>query len=163
MWHRNFDSCISCGTTTAPYMAKGSCRRCYLAAYRQTNPGRIADGKRAWYERNIERMQERNRLAREERNFSGNRQAVLTRDGFRCTSCGTRLQLVVHHKDGSGRGSVTPNNAIENLITLCKSCHATLHLTLGRWSRDFDCCQRCGTTERRHNAKGYCWRCYRIG
>jgi len=30
----------------------------------------------------------------------------------------------------------------------------------GRWALDWACCQECGTTERRHWAKGLCKRCY---
>ena len=30
----------------------------------------------------------------------------------------------------------------------------------GRWSRAFAACQACGTTERPHNARGLCHRCY---
>lgn len=29
-----------------------------------------------------------------------------------------------------------------------------------RWARNFDRCVRCGTTDRRHEARGYCLRCY---
>ena len=29
-----------------------------------------------------------------------------------------------------------------------------------RWARNFDACQKCGTTERRHLARGLCTRCY---
>jgi hypothetical protein len=30
------------------------------------------------------------------------------------------------------------------------------------WSRKFDRCQRCGTAERPHMARGYCARCYEV-
>lgn len=29
-----------------------------------------------------------------------------------------------------------------------------------RWSLEYDRCQGCGTTERPHKARGYCWKCY---
>ncbi len=160
MWHRRFTNCVSCKTTTHPFMAKGMCNVCYLAKYRAENPDRIAEAKEAWRQRHWSYVQGRARLAREERHFSGMRAAVLARDGHKCTECGSTEKLVVHHKDGNGRGQSKPNNAITNLVTLCRACHARHHAVV-EWARDFDCCRKCGTTERRHNAKGLCWHCYR--
>lgn len=37
---------------------------------------------------------------------------------------------------------------------------AGLHRHHTRWARNFDACQECGTTERRHLARGLCSRCY---
>lgn len=30
----------------------------------------------------------------------------------------------------------------------------------GRWSRDYDACQRCGRSDRRYNGRGLCGTCY---
>ena len=52
------------------------------------------------------------------------RTQMLCRDGWRCQSCGTMSNLEVHHKQfrsHSGRDSE------ENLITLCSTCHASVH------------------------------------
>jgi 5-methylcytosine-specific restriction endonuclease McrA len=52
------------------------------------------------------------------------RTQILRRDGWRCHSCGTMSNLEVHHKQfrsHSGRDSE------ENLITLCSTCHASVH------------------------------------
>jgi 5-methylcytosine-specific restriction endonuclease McrA len=53
----------------------------------------------------------------------------LERDGYRCQHCSTDQILEVHHIDG--RGTTTPkelrNHALENLLTLCTSCHAKEH------------------------------------
>jgi|CZKS01.1.fsa_nt_gi hypothetical protein len=52
------------------------------------------------------------------------RQQILRRDGWRCQSCGTMSNLEVHHKrfrSHSGRDSEG------NLITLCSTCHASVH------------------------------------
>jgi len=160
MWHRRHEQCVSCGMTDVPHMAKGKCGRCYLADYRSRHGKRIAKSKRAWYAKNIRHVRIRQKLAREERHYSGRRDAVLKRDGYRCTKCGKGTDLVVHHKDGSGRGSSTHNNALSNLVSLCRACHQREHRLLDRWARDFERCQECGTTERRHNAKGLCWKCY---
>ena len=55
------------------------------------------------------------------------RQAVLIRDGHRCTSCGwpdgfqrKRRELHVHHVESLARGG---SNSLENLTTLCHMCH----------------------------------------
>lgn len=58
--------------------------------------------------------------------FSSNKKHVLERDGSKCVDCGSTKRLVIHHKDGSGK-SENPNNEIDNLITLCHSCHMRHH------------------------------------
>lgn len=160
MWNRRFAKCISCGTTDHPFMAKGMCSFCYLAKYRAEHADRIAEYKETWRQRNWTHVQQLTRLSREARNFAGKRDAVLARDGHKCAECGSKEQLVVHHKDGNGRGQSKPNNSMRNLVTLCRACHARHHGVV-EWARNFDCCRKCGTTERRHNAHGLCWRCYR--
>jgi len=62
--------------------------------------------------------------------FNGLKLLVLERDDNQCQICKTQEKLVVHHVDGSGYTSVDKkqmNNDIENLITLCSSCHHKLH------------------------------------
>ena len=51
-------------------------------------------------------------------------QSVLERDHWRCQSCGSTVGLEVHHM--SPRGQLGDDTE-ENLITLCWSCHRTLH------------------------------------
>lgn len=43
------------------------------------------------------------------------RRAVLARDGWRCTRCASRTQLVAHH--------VRPGYDVSDGITLCEDCH----------------------------------------
>jgi ferredoxin len=63
--------------------------------------------------------------------FSGNRQLALERDEFKCVMCGSEQNLHIHHKDETGIFSVGDkekiNNDLENLITLCASCHRKVH------------------------------------
>lgn len=157
-WSKCFDVCVKCGSTENPHMAKGKCRRCYLSEY-QLNPKnaeRIAAAKK----RNYSKVTAEDRkMKREQRHFDGKREAVIKRDGYRCTKCGVGEQLVVHHVDGMGRGSAIPNNSIRNLVTLCRACHARLHGRVA-WAKDFSACLSCGKTNYRHNAKGLCVRCY---
>lgn len=47
---------------------------------------------------------------------------VIERDGQSCTGCGGDKHLGIHHNDGDVR-----NNSLTNLLTLCRSCHASLH------------------------------------
>lgn len=66
--------------------------------------------------------------------FGGNREAAIQRDGEKCVRCGVTREehlvkfgkdITVDHIDG--RGSKTPkhlkNNSLDNLQTLCLSCH----------------------------------------
>lgn len=52
------------------------------------------------------------------------RKEVLHRDGWRCQSCGTKSSLEVHHKDFRSHSGA---DSEENLITLCRACHASMH------------------------------------
>lgn len=51
------------------------------------------------------------------------RQQALRRDGFKCTECGSRYRLQVHHVK---RSEKFPELAYEldNLLTLCGPCHS---------------------------------------
>ncbi len=52
------------------------------------------------------------------------RQAVLSRDGWRCQYCGRRSQLEVHHLHYRSQQGA---DAEENLISLCAVCHKEWH------------------------------------
>jgi len=71
---------------------------------------------------------------------------------------------VVHHRDGD-----KSNNTPANLQVLTRSEHMRLHMEhntlaarppLDAWSLRFAHCQDCGTTLRRHVARGLCALCY---
>jgi 5-methylcytosine-specific restriction endonuclease McrA len=53
------------------------------------------------------------------------RQQVLRRDGWRCQSCGTMSNLEIHHKEFRSHSG---HDSEQNLITLCRACHAGVHL-----------------------------------
>lgn len=64
--------------------------------------------------------------------FNGNRDAALQRDGYRCRHCGTDQKLVVHHeKRRQDRYKKDAVSQIEDLLTLCRSCHINLHRAAG--------------------------------
>lgn len=52
------------------------------------------------------------------------------------------------------------DNRLENLQLTNRPDHARMHQTNTGWSRDFDCCQECGTTAYHFQAQGRCYRCY---
>ena len=50
---------------------------------------------------------------------------VLSRDEFKCKSCGDdKSELQVHHMEKS---EIPWDSPMRHLITLCKSCHALMH------------------------------------
>ena len=52
------------------------------------------------------------------------RQQTLRRDGWRCQSCGAMSNLEIHHKEFRSHSG---DDSEENLITLCSTCHASVH------------------------------------
>lgn len=171
-WSKKYESCTNCGKTDTKHMAKGLCARCYSEQYRK-NPDhsdRVRGQKLEWLHKQEETYQKRKR---EDRNYGGKRDAILERDGYKCTKCAFSENLVVHHIDGSGRGCSNPNNEDSNLTTLCKKCHALVHRTMLINSRilhnvttafrhtRFDSCIECGRSDRIHGGRGLCATCYR--
>lgn len=62
--------------------------------------------------------------------FGRCRKEIFERDKYICQKCNglfSENRLVVHHKDGKGRNCKEKNNSLENLETLCRSCHITIH------------------------------------
>ena len=53
---------------------------------------------------------------------------VLSRDSWRCQNCGTAENLQVHHIQSRSK---LGHDRLENLITLCVSCHESLHRKIG--------------------------------
>jgi 5-methylcytosine-specific restriction endonuclease McrA len=56
--------------------------------------------------------------------YNSLRQRVLERDGWRCQNCGLSKDLQVHHVT---KRSKLGDDALDNLITLCATCHQLLH------------------------------------
>jgi len=178
MWSKKCSCCQSCGLTERPHMAKELCKICYLERYRNDdkNHQRIAETKKQWYYDNHADCLQYRKNYREQRHFNGKRTAVIERDEQQCFRCGKKKKLVVHHKDRLGRGNKNPNNALNNLETVCRRCHLLEHKTelqaartakyatpkllkSGRWSTQYDACVSCGLTTSPHASKGLCNRC----
>ncbi len=69
--------------------------------------------------------------------FGGNREKAIIRDNYTCQACGYskgKARLDVHHKDLKGLSVLREerNNLIENLLTLCHSCHMKYHRSIER-------------------------------
>ena len=52
------------------------------------------------------------------------RRQIISRDGGKCTTCGSKYKLQVHHK--IYRGGIG-NEHPSDLITLCANCHKKIH------------------------------------
>lgn len=70
--------------------------------------------------------------------FGGLREKAIIKGEEKCFCCGiTRIthykkynrDLSVHHIDLNGRNSQTKNNTLKNLVPVCLSCHAHIHMT----------------------------------
>jgi hypothetical protein len=99
--------------------------------FKQNDKGHIINrGREYCSERCLKRsLSLKSMEAREKLWFEGKRQDVLKRDKYSCQICGRKESLAVHHKNGRGRGNKKPDNRIENLITVCHSCHQKIHCT----------------------------------
>jgi hypothetical protein len=62
---------------------------------------------------------------------------------------------VVHHIDGN-----TLNNEIDNLKVMFYKCHSQLHSVINIWSKNYDACIECGTTDKEHHSHGLCENCH---
>ena len=70
----------------------------------------------------LRRKRPRLRLDRKE--YEALRKQVLSRDNWRCQNCGAFENLQVHHIQWRSK---LGHDSLENLITLCASCHDALH------------------------------------
>jgi hypothetical protein len=84
-----------------------------------TFPQRGRQSYHDWYLENREKIIKRIRKNK----YDGNYLKVLERDNYKCQACYRQSYLRVHHKDGNQK-----NNDMDNLITLCQSCHRIVHL-----------------------------------
>jgi len=69
-------------------------------------------------------MPKQTRLRLDPESYDRLREQVLRRDGWRCQSCGSMVNLEVHHQEFRSQGG---EDSDRNLITLCAGCHSLLH------------------------------------
>jgi 5-methylcytosine-specific restriction endonuclease McrA len=89
--------------------------------------------------RNAKRKKRRGRRLRLQPKHRGShrvshdvRDKVLARDGYHCQHCGTsgstHNKLTMHHQIYRRHGG---QSTVDNLITLCQSCHSDYHRKMG--------------------------------
>ena len=119
--------------------------------WRDKNRGRIRAKCREYNqihkEEISERQKEKRKKFREQHPFANwplIRKKVLERDNYTCQLCGIEANEV-HHKDGSGSNVLHKemNNNMNNLVILCRKCHAQEDLKLcgntfskGKWEEE---------------------------
>ena len=154
MWALRYDRCVSCGTTEKRHHGRGLCTTCYARVHRieirdernayqrerNKRPDVIAKIK-AYNQRpdvkarSAARMRKRRRDDRTgereyqrrwylKNKYDKNGILALERDDFKCQNpgCTSEKPVVIHHIDWNEE-----NNEIENLVTLCRSCHTRIH------------------------------------
>ena len=73
----------------------------------------------------MERLrQKRPRLILKQEEYKALKTVVLNRDGWKCQGCGSAENLQVHHLSHRSR---LGSDKLENLMTLCASCHRREH------------------------------------
>lgn len=116
-------TCVQCGQDfqRKRYMAKWSQERgpfCGFRCYGQ------------WQSENATGPNNPNFLPESPRRGAGqwerNRKAALERDHYRCRKCGSTHRLHVHHREPWAEGQDSPHE-LDNLETLCASCHRKAH------------------------------------
>ncbi len=77
----------------------------------------------------------------------------------RCHYCGISDRLGIDHVVPLHAGGL---NAASNLVCCCHSCNARKRRKEGisSWSEHAQACLGCGETERKHEGRGYCSKCY---
>jgi 5-methylcytosine-specific restriction endonuclease McrA len=75
-------------------------------------------------EAHVALRQKQPRLKLDPHEYDQLRKEVLDRDGWRCQFCGSSKDLQAHHV---AYRSQLGDDALENLITLCATCHKKLH------------------------------------
>jgi 5-methylcytosine-specific restriction endonuclease McrA len=61
------------------------------------------------------------------RKWSNVRKIILKRDGWKCTACGSKKQLCVHHTFYYEKYTEPYDYPLSSLITLCEECHNNFH------------------------------------
>ena len=124
----NKEFCLKDFTPPKNPYAKLCSEFCQSRDYRKRNPEKVRLWSRNARKKFPERRREYASRAHDKSYFGGLRRKVLERDNFACTDCGKEyptFRIAVHHRDTNKK-----NNTMENLITLCCSCHAKAHVKL---------------------------------
>lgn len=100
----------------------------YMRKWRPLNIEKIRNYDKKWLEKNNGYKAHYSNLYM----FGGQRDSVLLRDNYSCVKCGMTQEehkekwdrdITIDHIDGQGKYSKEKNNSLDNLQTLCCSCH----------------------------------------
>ena len=116
--------------------AKGLCINHYISLWRKNNKEKSLSFQRKYRKNNLELCRKRTRINQRKLNnkkrFGGLRIKVLERDNYKCQMCNKNISgsnmACIHHKDEN-----KSNNIMNNLISLCKSCHPKIHYCLEKY------------------------------
>ena len=151
MWSTKHQKCLGCGTIEVKHKGNGLCRRCWHNEWVRNHQEQRREHKQREYRKNRKRYQEgQKRYADEhkaelksywqqwhrDRNFGGNYEKVLDRDGGKCLLCGSKKSIIVHHVDENRQ-----NNEMDNLRTLCRKCHPKIHYSKDRVKIQSELCR----------------------
>ena len=129
--------CKNCGakTLSAVYCNAIECNRIRCREYYAKNKAKQQQRCLSNYHKYrddpvmYERIREINRGSVAKKRFGlRRREEILEKYKNTCVYClANDVDLVIHHIDHNGRGKKNPNNQKDNLVTCCKSCHASIH------------------------------------
>jgi 5-methylcytosine-specific restriction endonuclease McrA len=106
--------------------SRGYCLEMICADFLGSQPGRdsTVDLIMQSSSNSVRLRQKQSRLKLNPKEYTIVRNRVLERDGWRCQECGSMEGLEVHHMK---RKSQLGGDVMQNLITLCVSCHGKCH------------------------------------
>ncbi len=135
-WSIENEFCKICESTKYKHRSKGVCIKCYgkseehkkqIRRYHQKN-GETIKKKNLVYSR---RPDVRKRLLQKqlEKNFENNREKAIRRDGEKCIICGITREKhrEIFGKDLFVHRRYSDSNDLENLVTLCMTCHIAMN------------------------------------
>lgn len=145
-WSWYYNKCRSCGTTSIKHQSRGLCEKCYFKsdffkglqeASRLRNQHRWEQKQRQYQREYAKRPEviQRIKKSNDLKNFGGNGELALARDGYRCQKCGVtqkislnkfKKDLFVRHVNMAG------GDDIDNLTTLCARCFSMEGIKLMR-------------------------------
>lgn len=118
--------CSICGIQELTGSQKLYCsKNCERKGWRDNNKEKILEGKRLYRLQNKEKISLYQKAYKSKTKHINNKLARRLKDAYQCLRCGTNEQLEVHHIKHQRFGG--GHNDINNLVVLCKTCHAKWH------------------------------------